>query len=425
MFTINIKGKPNPRNKALVKLELILFKRGYARVSKVLQTTGAFSDWDNDSQSFKGRGGDIVAKNKNLLAVKLKYQQVAEQWDIDGKIWSPVELSHCFDDEQKSKDSIRIYNIAQMIEHQIERFTKKERIKNGIIVDSTNYSDSYKLLRTSLTRFCRSKYNRALSSYHFKDISEEFLLDYTIYIKKLAAEKGNKGGLTVKLKQIKAMCNLATKMGIPCAPLTIFDCLGDNIKWDRTSSKAIPTESIYKIINIDRSGFSRVENLCLDLFTFSYFAGGMANVDVCHLTWDSIQDGYIVYERMKFPKTARVILTKKIEQLIASYKDKGYNRYIFPVIKEKHDTTQKRTRRVALYTSQVNAVLRKACKNLKIKESVTWYSARGSFISRMVDEGQSVYVVAEMAGNSAMVIDRHYYKSSNSAELRERMNREW
>ena len=69
MFTINIKGKPNPRNTALVKLELIIFKRGYARVSKILQTTGPLSDWDSSTQSFKGRGGDVVAKDKNLLAV--------------------------------------------------------------------------------------------------------------------------------------------------------------------------------------------------------------------------------------------------------------------------------------------------------------------------------------------------------------------
>ncbi|MFR9545242.1 MAG: tyrosine-type recombinase/integrase, partial [Rikenellaceae bacterium] len=166
-------------------------------------------------------------------------------------------------------------------------------------------------------------------------------------------------------------------------------------------------------------------NLCLDLFLFSYFAGGMPNVDVCHLTVDALQDGYIVYERMKCPKVARAILNKKCEQIIKKYEGLGYRNLIFPVLLEKHDTTTKQTRRVALYTSQVNAVLRKACKILKIKERITWYSARGSFISRMVDEGESPYVVAEMAGNSPMMIYKHYYKNENGDDIRRRMNESW
>ncbi|MFI3240904.1 MAG: hypothetical protein R3Y22_10065, partial [Bacteroidales bacterium] len=101
-----------------MKLELIIFKRGYARVSKVLQTTGPLSDWDSSSQSFKGRGGDVVAKNKNLLAVKLKFQQVAEQWDVDGKVWSPVELSHFFDREKKQLEKQKVLTLQQMIDHQ-------------------------------------------------------------------------------------------------------------------------------------------------------------------------------------------------------------------------------------------------------------------------------------------------------------------
>lgn len=36
MYTINIRGKQNPKDKKIVKLEMIFFKTGYARVPKVL-----------------------------------------------------------------------------------------------------------------------------------------------------------------------------------------------------------------------------------------------------------------------------------------------------------------------------------------------------------------------------------------------------
>ena len=54
--------------------------------------------------------------------------------------------------------------------------------------------------------------------------------------------------------------------------------------------------------------------------------------------------------------------------------------------------------RVRQLSTRLSNTLTKACKMLRIKENVTWYSARGSFISKMVDAGNNPYVVAEMAG---------------------------
>ena len=51
MYTINIRGKQNPKDKKIVKLEMIFFKTGYARVPKVLNITGPLTHWDAKSQS--------------------------------------------------------------------------------------------------------------------------------------------------------------------------------------------------------------------------------------------------------------------------------------------------------------------------------------------------------------------------------------
>jgi hypothetical protein len=40
MYTINIKGKPNPKDPSMVKLEMIFFKTNYPRVTKVVNVTG-------------------------------------------------------------------------------------------------------------------------------------------------------------------------------------------------------------------------------------------------------------------------------------------------------------------------------------------------------------------------------------------------
>ncbi len=79
-----------------------------------------------------------------------------------------------------------------------------------------------------------------------------------------------------------------------------FLCLGDDINWPETTSRAVPETVIAKIANVDRTLFTKKEQLHLDLFLFSYYTGGMANVDVCNLTWDLVQEDRIVYERMSF-----------------------------------------------------------------------------------------------------------------------------
>ena len=178
---------------------------------------------------------------------------------------------------------------------------------------------------------------------------------------------------------------------------------------------------IEKIANIDRTLFTKKEQLHLDLFLFSYYTGGMANVDVCNLTWDSVQEDRIVYERIKFPKTAKPVLLKKARDIMSKYKGTGYENYVFPVFTHKHTTTAKKTTRVKQLSSRLSKTLTKVCRVLRVKENITWYSARGSFISKMVDAGNNPYVVAEMAGNSPLTIYKHYYKNTKRDEIKKQM----
>ena len=104
MFTVNIKGRRDPRNIDLVKLDLIFYKRGYVRVSKVLHITGLYREWDSKSQSFTG--ADTSEKNKLLRHERLKYLKVAEKWEYQGKDWIPVELSHYYDDDPRIRNHV-------------------------------------------------------------------------------------------------------------------------------------------------------------------------------------------------------------------------------------------------------------------------------------------------------------------------------
>lgn len=421
MYTLNIRGRQNPKDQKMVKLEMIFFKTGYARVPKVLNITGLLKDWDAKSQSFRVGSAESTTKNKLLFDLRTKYLHVADTWEAEGRNWSPVQLSHCFDEVKQTQPEVKVKSVLQMIDYLEARFMEKKRIKNNQIVDSSNNAKKYAELRRTLQTFTKEKYGKAFSAYFFPDITEQFLLDFAFWIKEQGIRNGNRGGLANKLRRLRAVCNYARKQEMYGVNMDAFLCLGDDIKWPETTSKAVSDKVIEKIANIDRTLFTKKEQLHLDLFLFSYYTGGMANVDVCNLTWDSVQEDRIVYERIKFPKTAKPVLLKKARDILNKYKGTGYGNYVFPVFTRKHTTTAKKTTRVKQLSSRLSQTLTKACRMLRIKENLTWYSARGSFISKMVDAGNNPYVVAEMAGNSPLTIYKHYYKNTKRDEIKMQM----
>ena len=421
-YSVHVKGVRDADNTNMVKLQLIFYKSGYNRVPKTITVTGLSKNWDPKSESFVGTSNGNITKNQILLDLKTKYINVAEEWEKEGRNWSPIEWSHCFEQEEKTKvPEAKVKSVLQMIDSLEEKFRNKKRIKNGQIIDSLPNARKYAQIRRLLQTFTKEKYNRALSTYYFKDITETFLLDLAFSIKEQGIRNGNRAGLTSKLRLFRAICNAAMKEGMYGASIEIFKCLGNDINFPETTSKAVADTTIAKIENIDRTLFTKKEKMYLDLFLFSYYTGGMANIDVCYLTWDSVQEDRIVYERIKFPKTAKPILIKKAKVILDKYHGTGIENFVFPIFTVKHVTSKQKAKRVSKVTEKVNKTIAKACRLLNIKEHITWYSARGSFISKMVDAGNNPYIVAEMAGNSPLTIYKHYYKNTKKEELKKAM----
>jgi len=422
MVTINIKGKPNPKDKQLVKLEMIFFKTGYARVSKVIYITGPYKDWDQEAQIFKAKSSQSAATNKNLIDLKLKYLKVAEAWDAQEQNWSPVEWSHCFDEENKEKDEVKVLSVSQVIDHLIERFKKQERFKNGTVISSSSNAEEYAKLKRSLDKFTRQKYNKSFSSYYFQHITETFLLDYVLYLQKRGAEEGHKGAVVGRLKKFYAVFNHARKINLPKVDPSIFKCVEEKMKYGEFEPKTIPYEIIRKIENIDRCKFSNLECFHIDLFLFSFYAGGMANIDVAYLKHNCIKGGIITYERVKFSKEVKIPLINKAKDIVERYKERCFSDFVLPVFSHKHKTEQQQRDRVERLSSRVNKTLEKVRKEIKYKEKITWYSARGTFITKMIDEGCHPMLVAQLAGISPEIIYKHYYKTTKDKDDIKQMN---
>lgn len=423
MFTINFKGKPNPKDKKLVKLEMVFFRTNYPRAIKVLNIIGLYKDWDQKAQCFKSRDTDHLEKNEFLLELKKKYHLIVMDWERTDYNWTPVQLSRYFETQKNLKSEVKILNVGQMIDLLIERFNTQERFKNGKLVTGSLNGREYHFLKRSLSEFTKQKYGKALSAYFFADIDEDFVQSYSLFLQKKGAKNGNKGALSNRLKKLQAVFNHANKMDIPNTDTKIFRCVENKMKQGKFEPKTIPFEVIQKIENIDRSRFTRVENTHIDIFLFCFYAGGMANIDAAHLTKNCIVDNMIIYERMKFPKEAKVPLINKAKAIIAKHRENCSDDYVLPIFTNKQTTEKLKRSRLEYYNYKLNLTLEKVRKAIRYKEKITWYASRGSYITKMINDGYHPILVAEHAGNSPDMIYKHYYKTTNKDEILKNMNR--
>ena len=423
MFTIRIKGRRNPKDLDLAKLTLIFHKTGFARVSKEFYISGLYKDWNPKVQSFRGENPQIKHKHQLLRNLKLKYLEIAERWEAEKKDWTPVELSHYFDKGKIIRD--RYITVPKMLDLMVEKFLERERFKNGRIVSSQRNAEKYRRLKKQLTEFTHSKYRREFSKYFFRDITEKFLLEFAMYEQQRGARNGNLGGVQQKLKVLHATFVGAKHHGVYNVRLSVFKAVRGKIKGSVHCPKSVSQATISTTEQFDRQKLNAKEQLYLDLFLFSYYAGGMSAIDTCFLTSDLIKDDMILYERMKCDKRAQVLLVDKAKIIIDRYQTK-YKRspdYVFPVFTRKHNTELKMYERVKRLSSLVCQLLRKICDESGITEKVIWSSARGSFISRLIDEGYHPLQIAEQTGNSPHTIYKYYYSNTNKKAMRVDMNR--
>jgi site-specific recombinase XerD len=422
MFTINFKSKSNVRDTNQIKIEMIIYCPGYARVPKVTNVIGIAKDWDEKTQMFNLKSPDATEKNKTLAELKGRYETVAKQWNKEGKAWSPRQLSHCFETEEKKKEEVKVLPVSQCIDVIVEQLKNRKRFKNGKVLSSVSTANSYYYFKNTLDKFTQDKYERKFSTYFFNEINEQFVKDFVLYTQEQGAKNGNKAGLVPKLRLLYGVFCYSAKMNMPDTDVSVLACTKPFIKRKKAEPQTIDYDLIPKIEAMDKSKFTKLERFYIDIFLFSFYAGGIIGIDICFLTWSCIEKDLICRERIKFPKESIMPFNNKAKAIVEKYRDKCCDDYVLPLFTHKHTTEEKQRNRLRGVQVNMSETLKKVSKKLRCQE-FGWYAARGTFITKMLDEGFHPIAVAEFAGNSPKTIYEHYWKQTKHEDVLASMNK--
>ncbi|GAB6013612.1 phage integrase SAM-like domain-containing protein, partial [Viscerimonas tarda] len=367
---------------------------------------------------------EATEKNKALADLREKYETVAKQWDKEGKQWSPRQLSHCFETEKKKKEAVKVLPVSECIDAIVEKLKLRKRFKNGKVLTSVSTAKSYTYLKDSLCKFTEEQYGRKFSTYFFNEITEEFINDFILYTQEQGVRNGNEAGLVLKLKTLYGVFCYSGRMNMPDTDVSVFKGTGHLVKNKRKKWKpqTISYDLICKMETMDKSKFSKLERFYIDIFLFSFYAGGIIGIDVCFLTWSCIEDNIIQRERIKFPRESKMPFNDKAKAIVEKYRDRCFGDYVLPLFNHKHITEEKQRNRLRGINVNMTNTLKKVAKKLRCEE-FHWYAARGSFITKMLDEMYHPIAVAEFAGNTPQTIYNHYWKQTKHEDVLADMNR--
>jgi len=314
----------------------------------------------------------------------------------------------------------------------IAGFTASEHLKAGKVTTSNLYISAAKsiqefadqLLPGQCAKFSLSKIDRTVRLGH---ITEEFLQDYEDWMIKKKGKTPSTVG--IYLRNVRAIFNdeIAKKNINP--DLYPFGKRKYVIPSAANTKKAIPKESIIKLLGYEPLPNMEMEQRSKDFYTFSYLSNGMNMADILNLKWENVdfESRKITFVREKTKDTTKnqqvTITVQMFDETIRiikrwGSKTKNASDYLFPYYTRTMSPVDKR-RVKAQFIKSTNYNMRKIAKILGITEDPLTMSARHSFATIMMQNNSPIALISKLLGHTDMKTTQNYLDSFEDGKVKE------
>lgn len=187
----------------------------------------------------------------------------------------------------------------------------------------------------------------------------------------------------------------------------------------KTKKRALSKANVMKILKMDCTGKSDKARLAHDVFSFSYYCGGISLVDVANLTPTNIIEGRLIYERQKTHGMINLVMLDEAKAIIAKYANYCEKAgFLFPILDCRvHNTPMQKFNRVRKLCHQINKELHKLADELGIKEDVTTYVARHSFATVLKKSGVNIGIISQALGHQDIKTTQVYLSEFDDEQV--------
>ena len=166
---------------------------------------------------------------------------------------------------------------------------------------------------------------------------------------------------------------------------------------DRTRKRAVTETVISQLLSIDLKK-SKALQFARDLFIFSFYARGMAFVDIVYLKKSNIQNGYITYVRHKPGQELTIRIETRLQNIINQYEKKD-SPYLFPILNTEDENKAYSQYEIAL--NYYNRQLKRLSKLLEPNINLSSYTPRHTWATTARNKNVPLSIISAGMGHSS------------------------
>lgn len=283
------------------------------------------------------------------------------------------------------------FYILRYIDTQIER--KKKLKKEGTAA-------AYKSTRSSLAKFLDG------SDIRMPEIDLRFIRRYEDFLYNNGVAENT---VSYYLRNLRALYNQAVVDGYH--PHGEYPFVKAQTRPAKTVKRALSREDLQTLANLKLEDAPELK-FARDLYLFSFYAQGMAFVDIVLLKKSDIYNGVLTYSRHKSKQFIRIAVTPQMQELMDKYETEG--KYVFPIIRD-NSSSEYTQYRLAL--GRINRHLKRIAAMIDVKIPLTTYTARHTWATLARDCGAPVSVISAGLGHTSEEMTRIYLKEFDVSQL--------
>jgi integrase/recombinase XerD len=344
-------------------------------------------DWDEATGQFKKNHTNYLQRNRVLLNIKVKALKIIDDFNLEGIDFTLTQFEEKF--RGKSGNNV---SVVDFWNNKINDLTQAGRIGNA---------KAYNETKKSFFKFSQNK------QMLFKDITPPLLDKYETYLR---ANKNEDGGISVKMRQLRAVYNDAIRNELVDNKHYPFKAYKISKLKKSNNKRALMRSEIKLIEELNENKYPHLVE-AKKLFVFSYYSRGMNFHDIMKLRWSNIEGDKIVYIRSKTKGKFAVKILKPVEEILSYYKSlQKSTDYIFPILLKEGLTPTQIDNRKTAKLKKFNKDLKDIAQAVGINKPITSYVARHSFATNLKEKGISTDIISQSMGHRDVGITTVYLK---------------